>query len=75
MTTATTLAEGLHFGEGPRWHAGRLWFSDFYDHAVKSIDETGAIRTERIIDVSRRLGIESTVARMSAISVSTWTRH
>ena len=50
MTTATTLAEGLYFGEGPRWHAGRLWFSDFYDHAVKSIDETGAIRTERIID-------------------------
>ena len=36
MTKARVLAEGLYFGEGPRWHEGRLWFSDFYDHAVKS---------------------------------------
>ena len=43
---AKILAEGLYFGEGPRWHGGRLWFSDFYDHAVKSMDATGAIRTE-----------------------------
>jgi len=49
-TQARLLAEGLHFGEGPRWHGGRLWFSDFYDHAVKSMDATGAIRTELEID-------------------------
>ena len=24
-----TLAEGIYFGEGPRWRDGRLWFSDF----------------------------------------------
>lgn len=48
--TAKILAEGLYFGEGPRWHDGRLWFSDFYDHAVKSMDATGAIRTEIEID-------------------------
>ena len=27
---------GVDFGEGPRWHDGRLWFSDFYQHAVKA---------------------------------------
>ncbi len=47
---ARILAEGLHFGEGPRWHGGRLWFSDFYDHAVKSLDVSGAVRTELEID-------------------------
>ncbi len=50
MTRATTIADGLHFGEGPRWHEGRLWFSDFYDHAVKSMDTAGAMRTELEID-------------------------
>jgi sugar lactone lactonase YvrE len=47
---ARLLATGLHFGEGPRWHGGRLWFSDFYDHAVKSVDGSGAVRTELEID-------------------------
>jgi sugar lactone lactonase YvrE len=32
---------GLSFGEAPRWHDGRLWYSDFYRHAVFSIDEEG----------------------------------
>jgi sugar lactone lactonase YvrE len=50
MTRATLIADGLYFGEGPRWHAGRLWFSDFYDHAVMSMDTSGAIRTELEID-------------------------
>jgi sugar lactone lactonase YvrE len=50
MTKAGILAEGLYFGEGPRWHEGRLWFSDFYDHAVKSMDSAGSIRTELEID-------------------------
>jgi sugar lactone lactonase YvrE len=50
MAKARVLAGGLYFGEGPRWHEGRLWFSDFYDHAVHSMDETGAVRTEVEID-------------------------
>jgi len=50
MTRATVLAEGLYFGEGPRWHDGRLWFSDFHAHAVKSMDAGGAVRTELQID-------------------------
>jgi sugar lactone lactonase YvrE len=50
MITSTLLADGLYFGEGPRWHGDRLWFSDFYEHAVKSIDAGGAVRTELEID-------------------------
>lgn len=50
MTRARVLTEGLYFGEGPRWHQGRLWFSDFFDRAVKSVDEAGAVRTELEID-------------------------
>jgi sugar lactone lactonase YvrE len=48
--TAKVLAEGISFGEGPRWHDGRLWFSDFYDHAVKSVGTGGDVRTEFEID-------------------------
>jgi sugar lactone lactonase YvrE len=44
------LAEGIHFGEAPRWREGRLWFSDFYAHAVKSISPEGDLRTEFTID-------------------------
>ena len=28
------LLQGLTFPEGPRWHDGKLWFSDFYPHRV-----------------------------------------
>ena len=44
------LAEGIYFGEGPRWREGRLWFSDFYAHAVKSVSLSGDLRTEFEID-------------------------
>lgn len=52
MTTrrATVLTSGLYFGEGPRWHQGRLWFSDFHEHAVKSVDPAGQMRTEFELD-------------------------
>lgn len=44
------LTGGIYFGEGPRWHDGRLWFSDFYAHAVKSVSLAGDLRTEFEID-------------------------
>jgi sugar lactone lactonase YvrE len=44
------LAEGIYFGEGPRWHDGRLWFSDFYAQAVKSVSLAGDLRTEVELD-------------------------
>ena len=43
MTAYEVLATGLCFGEGPRWHAGELWFSDMYGHAVKSVDLDGQV--------------------------------
>jgi sugar lactone lactonase YvrE len=44
------LAEGIYFGEGPRWHQGRLWFSDFHAHAVMSVSLAGDLRLEMEID-------------------------
>jgi sugar lactone lactonase YvrE len=44
------LADGLHFGEGPRWHDGQLWLSDFYDHAVKTVDLDGKVETVVEVD-------------------------
>ncbi len=36
---ATTIVHrGLDFGEGPRWHGNRLWFSDFFRHGVFTLD-------------------------------------
>jgi sugar lactone lactonase YvrE len=44
-----TLASGLRFGEGPRWHHGKLWFSDMHDLAVKTVDMDGTV--ERKVEV------------------------
>ena len=41
-----TVLDGLWFGEGPRWHAERLWFSDMHGHRVLSTDLAGDVRTE-----------------------------
>ena len=48
--STTILREGLFFGEGPRWHEGRLWYSDFYDHAVHAIDLDG--NDECIVEIA-----------------------
>ena len=50
MPETRNAADQLFFGEGPRWHGGRLWFSDFYDRAVKSLDQQGVVRTEVELD-------------------------
>lgn len=43
----TTIVPDLHFSECPRWHDGRLWFSDFYLHQVLSVAADGSgLRTE-----------------------------
>ena len=44
--TAESFLSGLFFGECPRWHEGRLWYSDFFDHAVFSVSPQGERRTE-----------------------------
>ncbi len=40
-----TLAEGIVFGEGPRWHEGRLYFSDIKAHRVEAVDLHGKRET------------------------------
>ncbi|MFQ3207806.1 MAG: sugar lactone lactonase YvrE [Glaciecola sp.] len=50
MKQATTLIDGLYFGEAPRWHDGRLWYSDFYDKTVKSVDLKGNTKLEVQLD-------------------------
>lgn len=40
--TTETLREGLAFGEGPRWHDGRLYYSDFFRHGVFSMLPDGS---------------------------------
>ena len=38
-----TLAEGLCFGEGPRWHDGQLWCSDMHAHQVIQVSDKGKV--------------------------------
>jgi sugar lactone lactonase YvrE len=40
-----TVAEGLSFLEGPRWHDGRLFASDFYNHRVLAFQSDGKYET------------------------------
>ncbi len=54
MVTADIAAVGLRFGEGPRWHNGRLWFSDFFDHAVRSFGGGGDLSVEVQLDAPQR---------------------
>jgi sugar lactone lactonase YvrE len=39
------LLDNLIFAEGPRWHAGRLWFSDMHAHEVVAVDPGGRRET------------------------------
>jgi len=50
--TLETLAEGGGFFEGPRWHDGRWWVSDFYRHTVFTYDTDG--REEAILTVDQQ---------------------
>jgi sugar lactone lactonase YvrE len=36
---------GIDFAEAPRWHDGRLWYSDFYQHRVYAVDDNGERET------------------------------
>src|SRR5688572_11831151 len=35
------LVDDIDFGEGLRWHDGRLWYSDFFRHHVCAVDLDG----------------------------------
>ncbi len=50
--TTTTLADDLGFPEAPRWHDGRLVFSDFHDRRVRSLTTDGELGTVLDLDDS-----------------------
>ena len=39
------LTDGIVFGEGPRWHEGRLFFSDIRGHCVEAVGMDGRRET------------------------------
>jgi sugar lactone lactonase YvrE len=41
MAELKPLLQGLVFPEGPRWHEGKLWFSDMHAHQVRTVDLEG----------------------------------
>jgi sugar lactone lactonase YvrE len=49
---AEVLLGGLGFAEGPRWHDGRLWFSDMGAARVVAVDHDG--RAEVVLEVPTR---------------------
>ena len=50
------FTEGIVYGEGPRWHDGRLWFSDGPAGRVYSAGETGDLRVEAEVAHASGLG-------------------
>ena len=59
MTEALQLlVDGVDFGEGPRWHEGRLWYSDFYQRAIYAVSPGGEREAvhERLADRPSGLG-------------------
>jgi sugar lactone lactonase YvrE len=49
MPNVKPLLDGLAFAEGPRWHNGKLWFSDMQGLKVMTVDLDG--RAETIAEV------------------------
>jgi sugar lactone lactonase YvrE len=41
MTELQTLMTGIGLGESPRWHEGRLWFSDWVAQEIVALDMEG----------------------------------
>jgi sugar lactone lactonase YvrE len=59
VTTAVAalpFIDGIAYGEGPRWHNGRLWFSDGPAGRVYSVGETGDLMVEAEVPHASGLG-------------------
>jgi sugar lactone lactonase YvrE len=52
MAELQTVVDGLAFPEGPRWHDGRLFFSDQHAHQVLAVDAAGNV--EEIVRVEQQ---------------------
>ena len=42
LTEPRILLDGLGMGESPRWHDGRLWFSDWGTNEIVAVDPNGS---------------------------------
>lgn len=52
---AVPFVDGIVYGEGPRWHDGRLWFTDGLAGKVYSAGEKGDLTTE--VELARASGL------------------
>ena len=50
MGELTVVVEGVAFPESPRWHEGRLWFSDWVAHQVIALDPEGGSEVMAQVD-------------------------
>jgi sugar lactone lactonase YvrE len=50
QTAPRVLMEGIGLGESPRWHEGRLWFSDWVAHRVFALDPDGEAEVMAEVD-------------------------
>ena len=45
LAAPAVVLDGLYFPEGPRWHGGKLWFSDMHGHRVMTVGLDGTAAT------------------------------
>ncbi len=45
MTAFEPFIDDVNFGEAPRWHEGRLWYSDFFQRRVYAVADDGSRET------------------------------
>src|SRR5260370_16811624 len=57
MTTLSGVLDGGRYFEGPRWHAGRLWFVDCMDRTLLSLDGAGACEQQAKFGDERTWGL------------------
>jgi sugar lactone lactonase YvrE len=50
------FVDGIVYGEGPRWHNGRLWFSDGPANKIYSVGESGDLIVEAEVANASGLG-------------------
>ncbi|WP_026927535.1 SMP-30/gluconolactonase/LRE family protein [Granulicoccus phenolivorans] len=46
----STVAAGMSYTEGPRWHNDQLWFVDFYTKTVNKVDDDGQIHQVCVVE-------------------------
>ncbi len=57
MAHTKVLVDGLCFGEGPRWHNDKLYFSDMHAGTVYTVDTNGTLETVVQLDDDQPSGL------------------